>query len=521
MKKIILFLFIGCISFQSQSQTPDWSTGIATILYNNCTVCHHSGGIAPFSLLTYADAVDNGFLIQADVNSKKMPPWPPDPNFVHFRNERVLSEFELQSINDWVDGGMPSGDLSLAPAAPTYNGLSLMTQVDDTLHMPVYTVDVDTDVYRSFVVHSGYNEKKYLNEVEVIPGNYSMVHHIFLFHDSTDGSYQEDLNDPEPGFAGGGLGGQSEGTVLFLGWVPGSEIFKLPSNMAFVIPANADYVVEFHYAPGSNGKTDSTKINLKFTDAPDIRPIYNERWLYWHPPSLTDGPLTIHADQYRSFHEQSDTMTKDLSLIAIAPHNHHIGVSWKVVMVTAPGDTTNLISIPQWYFDWQLIYFFTKVIKVPIGAQVFGEAYFDNTSNNPDNPSNPPENVFQGEGTFNEMMSCRFWLMDYQEGDENIILDSAYYTSANNYFEPDALPLQVFPNPAKDVLHFMATLPEHEVTWSLQNVLGEIVSSGNELNVRKGMYAKEISIASLAAGNYLLTVSTGNQRASRKVEVMK
>ncbi|MCY7408710.1 MAG: hypothetical protein LH473_00415 [Chitinophagales bacterium] len=121
MKKIILLFFIGCISFQSQSQTPDWSTSIATILYNNCTNCHHDGGIAPFALMTFADAVDNGFQMQADVNASKMPPWPADPNFSHFAYERVLSDYELGAINDWVNGGMPSGDLSLAPPMPDYS----------------------------------------------------------------------------------------------------------------------------------------------------------------------------------------------------------------------------------------------------------------------------------------------------------------------------------------------------------------------------------------------------------------
>jgi hypothetical protein len=104
------------------------------------------------------------------------------------------------------------------------------------------------------------------------------------------------------------------------------------------LPAGADYVVAFHYAPNSLGKTDSTKINVKFAvgDSSNIRPITVPRYLYWHPPSLIDGPLFIPANQVKTFHEKSHPFNIDLSLLALQPHCHLFGTSWKVYMVTAP-----------------------------------------------------------------------------------------------------------------------------------------------------------------------------------------
>src|SRR4030095_15031187 len=99
MKKAFLPLFsiLFCSSFLF-AQTPDWSTSVASIIYNNCSVCHHSGAIAPFTLMSYEDALLNAFSIQADVNAKKMPPWPPDPNYSHFAFEKVLTEDEINTI---------------------------------------------------------------------------------------------------------------------------------------------------------------------------------------------------------------------------------------------------------------------------------------------------------------------------------------------------------------------------------------------------------------------------------------
>ena len=55
MKKILSYLFISTSVF-TFAQSPNYSEDIAPILYNNCTECHNTGGIAPFSLMNYQEA---------------------------------------------------------------------------------------------------------------------------------------------------------------------------------------------------------------------------------------------------------------------------------------------------------------------------------------------------------------------------------------------------------------------------------------------------------------------------------
>ena len=57
MKKPLLILL--CLPIIGFGQNPNYSEHIAPIIYNKCLQCHHSGGIAPLSLETYADAVGN------------------------------------------------------------------------------------------------------------------------------------------------------------------------------------------------------------------------------------------------------------------------------------------------------------------------------------------------------------------------------------------------------------------------------------------------------------------------------
>src|SRR5579862_9847310 len=63
---------------------------VAPILYEKCSRCHHSGEVAPFSLVTYADAKSKAKTIAAVVSQKFMPPWQA-LSHGEFTNERTLT----------------------------------------------------------------------------------------------------------------------------------------------------------------------------------------------------------------------------------------------------------------------------------------------------------------------------------------------------------------------------------------------------------------------------------------------
>jgi hypothetical protein len=453
-----------------------------------------------------------------------MPPWPADPNYSHFADERVLSDNDIASINEWVIGGMPEGDTNLAPQPPVYNNEVIMLNPDDTIILPAYTIPTDVDDYRTFVIHSGYTETKYINQMEFIPGDGSAVHHAIFHHDTSNVSYQHDLDDPLPGYETTGFGiDPSPYSISCGGWNPGQDIFKLPYNMAFQILPNGDFAISIHYGPGNMGEIDTSKLYLKFSSVPDseVRSIYKTRWLFAEAPVLVDGPLYTPANMVRYFNEVSFP-TSHKSLLGLNPHSHHLCTSWEVRMVTAPGDTTNLLYIPNWSFEWQYTYFLTKVMEIPLGATMLGKVRFDNTTNNPDNPNDPPKPVHEGQHSDDEMMICGFWLMDYKAGDENIIIDSAFYglptlqESINNY-----LSLNIFPNPVSDVLHFVSDLPSHDINWELINLFGVVVKSNKLAGVSKGIFTQDIDVANLSSGIYQIRIQSGGKTAVKKLTIIR
>ena len=520
MKRILpVFTLFTFFSPTLPAQTPDWSSEIASIIYDNCSSCHHEGGIGPMALMSYDDAVTHGTTIQDYVVSRKMPPWPADYDCSYpMLHDRSLSDDEVTAIDDWVNGGMPSGDLGQAPVPPTFNENSQLDVIDETISIPEYTVQLSTDEYRSFAIHSNYTTPHYINQIEVIPGNDAIVHHVLVYYDPTPNAYNNDMADPEPGFSTNGANTPSPTCIMIGGWAPGAQATKLPVNMAYQIPANADFVVEVHYANGSLGQTDATQINVKYSTETNPRLVKVEPVLFHYVPCISPA-LYIPANSIKSFTEKSLTFlyNGDYSLLGVAPHCHLLGKTWNVYM-TSPGnaDTTQLLCIPNWDFHWQLSYGFKNLVRwnAGDGYTLRAEATYDNTSNNPNNPSNPPIDVALGESTTDEMMVVFFSFLDYEEGDENINLE----VTGINELPGASSALQVYPNPANDQVELSSMLSEGgDVFIRITNISGMILSEVSEGFIPKGIYSASIDVSAFPAGIYFVELKSGNEKVVEKL----
>jgi hypothetical protein len=56
MKNHFLSVILLLISIDLNAQTTNYREHVAPIIYDNCSGCHHSGGIAAFSLMSCSDA---------------------------------------------------------------------------------------------------------------------------------------------------------------------------------------------------------------------------------------------------------------------------------------------------------------------------------------------------------------------------------------------------------------------------------------------------------------------------------
>jgi hypothetical protein len=94
-----------------------WSKEMSRLLYKRCAMCHREGGAA-FSLMTYEEARPWAKAIKEEVLSRRMPPWEAVKGFGEFRDDRGLTQEDLETISGWVEGGAPEGEPKFLPAVP-------------------------------------------------------------------------------------------------------------------------------------------------------------------------------------------------------------------------------------------------------------------------------------------------------------------------------------------------------------------------------------------------------------------
>lgn len=505
----------------AKAQTPNWASDVAPILYENCVKCHRDGGIGHFSLIGYGNAYANRFAIMDATQTRQMPPWKPDPEYRRFAHERRLSDDQIQAIQDWVLADAPPGDLGQAPPDPVFVPGSDVGSPDHVLTTPLYTVTATEDEYRCFVIPNGLNQVAYLRGLEAIPGNHEVVHHILIYEDTTGQAQLLDAQTPEPGYVNfGGTG--VNGSRLVGAWVPGTRTTLVPPFMGVKLTPGADLIVQMHYPKGVTGMSDMTTLNLFFTpDNQNIREIQLAPLLNHTPFSLENWPLNIPANAVKTYHAKFKTPA-DGSVVSVAPHMHLIGRNMVCFAVTPQNDTIPLIRINDWDFHWQGGYYFRQVQKIPAQSTLHAYATYDNTTDNPFQPNDPPQLVTQGEATTDEMMLVYFSYMSYQPGDEDIVLDSTLLSTAVPKV-PDIIPaVRVFPNPAGNHAIVECQLAQAtDLRLSLVDLNGRILKTyGEKSNLLPGIYTEKLDLAGLAPGVYFVKIQTANGGV-RTVKLMK
>jgi hypothetical protein len=417
-----------------------FSKHIAGILWKNCAGCHRPGEIGPFSLLDYADASKRAEFIAEVTASRRMPPWRAEPNFGKFRDERRLTDREIEMLSQWAQNEAPEGDLSELPKQPEFSDGWQLGKPDLELKMAKpFAVPADgPDIYRCFVIPIPLEKDMMVRAVEFRPGNRSLVHHAIMFLDASGAGRRKDALDEEQGFESfGGPGIQPTGGLG--AWAPGAMPRELPEGIVKYVKKGSDLVLQIHYHPNGKPQEDQSVVGVYF--APTDNSVSSEKSVAAKKTSsgkaTTEKPtkkivtgiavaqpgLEIPAGAAR--HEitaQSHPIPCEVQVLGITPHMHNLGREMKVTATQPDGEEEiPLIWIKDWDFNWQGQYQFDKPVRLPKGSVIKVLSIYDNSEGNPKNPNNPPQAVKWGEQTSDEMCLCGVQVFTDKPGDLRLI----------------------------------------------------------------------------------------------------
>ncbi|HZA35338.1 MAG TPA: tetratricopeptide repeat protein, partial [Vicinamibacterales bacterium] len=342
----------------------------------------------------------------ADVTaSRYMPPWMPEPGHGDFIGERRLTDAQIATLRRWVEGGAPEGDARDAPKPPSFpQGWQLGTP-DLVVAMPA-PIDVPAeglDRFRTVIVPFRIDGPKSVRAVEFRPGNPRAVHHAMVrLVRSGAGS-----RIPDPGrriIETEGMLATEEDIISpeghVLGWAPGYSPTVVPTGMAWRLDSSSALAIELHLQTTGRPEQVQSAVGLCFTnEAPTRTPFGLQLGAYTIdiPPGARDYVV---EDRYE--------LPVDVLLHAIYPHAHYLGKDIRAFATLPDGTERSLIWIRDWDFNWQNAYRYQSPVRLPRGTILRMRYTYDNSAQNPRNPSNPPKRVRYGGQSGDEM--ANLWM---------------------------------------------------------------------------------------------------------------
>jgi Flp pilus assembly protein TadD len=394
-------LLVTTVFAQSVTYTRD----VAPLLADRCGTCHHPGGSAPFSLLTYADAKRHAEQIATVTANRFMPPWKADPADGPFVGQHPLDDREVRLLRRWLDAGAPEGDpRDMPPARAWTEGWQLgKPDLVLTLKQP-YTLPAEgTDAFRIFVLPIPVEAARFVRGLEFRPGNPKVVHHANIRIDTTATSRHLDEADPAPGYDGLIARTATYPDGHFLGWTPGQVAPLLPPDLAWRLEAHTDLVVELHMQPSGKAEQVAPSIGLYFGDAAPFddaqgRPRRTPAMLRLGRQNIdipAGDPTYTVTDAY--------TLPVDVEVEAVQPHAHYRARDVRGEATLPDGSKRPLIDIADWDFRWQHVYRFVTPLRLPKGTKLSMRYTYDNSTANARNPQRPPVRARWGQRSAEEM----------------------------------------------------------------------------------------------------------------------
>ena len=411
---------------------PTFFHDVLPFLHAQCQKCHSPNQAGPFDLLSYDDAVEWAEIAIEEIEARRMPPAQIESD-LDFTWPKPPTAADLAMLREWVATGKPAGNPADTPQLPPLPDYSAFQEdlgpPDIVLEQPQPTQlgAHGNDVYRHIVFPLDRGEDLRLRAIQFLPGNRKVVHHALMGHlprETAEEAVRE--HGGRDGFshpddrAGGfqdshGIGfrvppiredGQPRAAFVG-GFVPGVRATVAPADAAVLIPAGCDIAVQVHYVRTGKLETDSSRVGIWLARQPP-RKVMNMIYLSGEfavvPPGVTDFRV-----------RGSYTLPRDADFVGVVPHAHQLA-RWVEIKAHLLGEKQPLLvlRVPQWDYNWQSPYDLEKPRRFPAGTRFEAEVSYDNSSANPRNPFDPPQNVWHNETIHDEMLLPMFMFASEQ-----------------------------------------------------------------------------------------------------------
>lgn len=406
-----------------------WSEHIQAIFRKKCMTCHHPGGVSPeyVDLTVYGTETEPGarawaVAIEEMILTDKMPPWSPDERFGEFGNDKSLTKEEEDFIIAWVRGGAPQGPYRDLPVPEEFVektwrfGEPDMTFALDEPFVLAGGTAYDT-VTETFEVDL--EEDAWMTGYEFFPDNPGVIHSMEAYLHDPEGAeplaLEVEVQVPYDPFADEDELEQTRMRELppgphFLGrWTPGEQPRLFPVAAARKIRAGStlEFKITYHrpiFADPSKEVSDASQFGLFLAEEGE------EIDLLVESKKIDSPEFTVPAGETDYKVETRLTFDESVHLIGIHPDLGLLAKSLEAHLKYPDGLTSTLFWAPDYKYFTHSSFDFAKPIPAPAGSELILAATYDNSTDNWNNPNNPPKDVTTGTGPNHERLAA---VVDY------------------------------------------------------------------------------------------------------------
>jgi hypothetical protein len=390
-------LLPGAAAAADAAKAPTFTKDIAPIFQEKCESCHRPDSMAPMSLMTYAEARPWARSIKTRVGDRQMPPWQIDRTvgIQKFKNDRSLTDDQVDTIVRWVDAGSPQGDPKDMPPAKHWtdgqgwNFAAQFGQKEPDLIIKSYDFTmpaVSQDVWDKRVTPSGITEPRWVRAIEIRPETLKgrkVTHHAIAYLEQAEPGVATPLGLPTP----------------FMEWAVGKQGEMMRPDVGKLLLPGSKFHWDIHYSEAGEEITSKVEMGIYFYPKGQ-EPKYRDS-LSLVPAAL--GLLDIRPNTV-AVEEGFTTLREAARIESFQAHMHLRGKAMMLEAILPNGQKQVISLVSDFNFNWMTTYVYADDVAplLPKGTILKVTAWHDNTTAKKSNPD-PNQWVGWGDRTVDEM----------------------------------------------------------------------------------------------------------------------
>jgi hypothetical protein len=374
---------------------------VLPIVRAQCAACHCRDGLAPMDLTDVDEARGWAAMMAEVTQGGVMPPWSADPRYAVCRNERRLTDTEIETIRLFAAQGAPAGDPPPAASGgkapePAPAGATMRWTIgepDAVWELP-HPEEIPAEgilEYRSVLVRTDLRDDAWIEALECRPTAPQVLHHLVavLLPDEVP-------DDQAAAFS------TTFGEAVFGGYVPGAPAVWFPPGCARRLKKGQRFLLSIHYTTNGKAAVDRTRIGVRFARGPVLHEV-RSAMLATRDIDLAPGAAGVQVIAVRKIEHP-------IEILGFQVHMHARGVGFRYEDLH-DGKLRTLFDIPRFDWNWQHYYDLAAPIRIEAGDVLGGVATYDNSAANPRNPD-PKARVRNGPQSKDEMMNGFYYYVD-------------------------------------------------------------------------------------------------------------